>query len=74
MSKFGVGDVICPRSGIVPTQDLKVHFDFLVYPFGFSVQLRVIGSGKDRLYFRSFASSWVKEDVTWGPWSDMILL
>ena len=37
VSKFSMGDVVCPRSGIVPTEDPKVCFDFLVYPFSFSV-------------------------------------
>ena len=37
MSKFGVGDVVSPRSGIVFTEDPKVHFNLLVYSFGFSV-------------------------------------
>ena len=46
MGKFGMGDVICPRSGVVPTEDLEVHFNFLVYLFGFSIQLRVVGGGK----------------------------
>ena len=46
MGKFGMGDVVCPRSGVIPTEDPKVHFDFLVYPIGFSVRLGVVGSGK----------------------------
>ena len=37
MHEFGVGDVFGPRSRVVPTEDLKVRFDFLVYPFGLSV-------------------------------------
>ena len=37
MSEFGVGDVIGPRSRVVSTEDPKVHFDFLVYLFSFSV-------------------------------------
>ena len=46
MSEFGMGDVVCPRSGIVPTEDPKVHFDFLVYPFSFSIQLGMVGGGE----------------------------
>ena len=46
MGKFGMGDVVCPRSGITPTEDPKVHFDFLVYPFGFPIRLGVVGGGK----------------------------
>ena len=49
MSEFGVGDVICPRSGIVSAEDLKVYFYFLVYPFGFSVRLRVVGGGEGQI-------------------------
>ena len=47
VSKFSVGDVISPRSRIVSTEDLEVCFDFLVYSFGFSIRLRVIGSGEE---------------------------
>ena len=46
MGKFSMGDVVSPRSRIVSTEDPKVCFDFLVYPFSFSVQLRVIGGGE----------------------------
>ena len=46
VSEFGVGNVIGPRSGVVPAEDLEVRFDFLVYSFGFSVRLRVIGGGE----------------------------
>ena len=45
VGEFGVGNVIGPRSGVVPTKDPKVRFYFLVYSFGFSVRLRVIGGG-----------------------------
>ena len=37
VSEFGMGDVIGPGSRVVPTEDLKVCFDFLVCPFSFSV-------------------------------------
>ena len=46
MSEFGVGDVISPRSGVVPTEDLEVCFYFLVYSFGFSIRLGMVGSGE----------------------------
>ena len=46
VSKFGMGDVIGPRSGVIPTEDPKVSFDLLVYPFGFSIGLGVVGGGK----------------------------
>ena len=51
MSKFSVGDVVSPRSRIVPTEDPKVSFDFLVYPFGFSIGLGVIGGGEGKVIF-----------------------
>ena len=46
VGEFGVGDVISPRSGVVPTKDPKVHFYFLVYSFGFSVRLGMVGGGE----------------------------
>ena len=46
MSKFGMGDVISPRPGVVSAEDLKACFDFLVYPFSFSIRLGVVGSGE----------------------------
>ena len=46
VSEFGVGDVIGPRSGVVSTEDSKVRFDFLVYSFGFSIRLGVVGGRK----------------------------
>ena len=44
VGEFGVGDVISPRSGVVPTEDPKVCFYFLVYSFGFSIGLGMVGS------------------------------
>ena len=46
VSELSVGDVISPRSRVVPTEDPEVGFDFLVYPFGFSIGLGMIGSGE----------------------------
>ena len=46
MGKFGMGNVVCPRSGVIPAEDPKVCFDFLVYLFGFSIRLGVVGSGE----------------------------
>ena len=37
VSKFCMGDVVSPRSGVIAAEDLEVCFDFLVYPFSFSV-------------------------------------
>ena len=46
VGEFGMGDVISPRSGVVPTKDPKVRFYFLVYSFGFSVRLGMVGGGE----------------------------
>ena len=46
VGEFGMRDVISPRPGVVSAEDLKVCFDFLVYPFSFSVRLGVVGSGE----------------------------
>ena len=46
VSEFSMGDVIGPRYRVIPTEDLKVSFDFLVYPFGFSIRLGVVGGGE----------------------------
>ena len=46
MGELGMGDVISPRSGVVPTEDPKVRFDFLVYSFSFSVRLGMVGGRK----------------------------
>ena len=55
MSEFCMGDVIGPGSGIIPTEDPKVSFDFLVYPFGFSVRLGVVGGGERQVIFQEFS-------------------
>ena len=44
MSELSVGDGVSPRSRIVPTEDLKIHFDFLVYSFGFETTQMVTAS------------------------------
>ena len=46
VSEFGVGDVIGPGSRVISTEDSEVRFDFLVYLFGFSIQLGLIGGGE----------------------------
>ena len=52
VNKFGVGDVIGPRSGVVSTENLEVRFDFLVYLFSFSIGLGVVGCGKGQVVFQ----------------------
>ena len=51
VGKFGVGDVISPRSRVIPTENPKVGFDFLVYPFSFSIGLGVVGGGEGKVIF-----------------------
>ena len=46
VGEFSMRDVIGPGSGVVFTEDPKVRFDFLVYPFSLSVRLGIIGSGE----------------------------
>ena len=46
VGELSVGDVIGPRSGVVSTEDPKVSFDFLVYLFGFSIRLGMVGGRK----------------------------
>ena len=55
MGEFGMGNVICPGSRVIPTEDPKVCFDFLVYPFGFSIRLRVVGSGERKIIFQELS-------------------
>ena len=55
VSKFGMGDVIGPRSGVVPAEDPKVCFNFLVYPFGSSVSLGMVGSGEGEVILQEFS-------------------
>ena len=46
VGKFGMGDAIGPRSRVIPTEDPEVSFNFLVYPFGFTIGLGVVGGGE----------------------------
>ena len=46
VSEFSMGNVIGPRSRVISTENPKVHFNFLIYLFGFSVRLGVVGGGK----------------------------
>ena len=46
VGEFGMGDVIGPRSRVIPTEDPEVSFNFLVYPFGFTIGLGVVGGGE----------------------------
>ena len=46
MSEFCMGDRFGPRCGIIPAEDTKVRFDFLVDSFSFAIRLGVISGGK----------------------------
>ena len=46
VGEFGMMVVISPRSRVIPTEDPEVGFDFLVYPFGFTIGLGVVGGGE----------------------------
>ena len=54
VSELSVGDIIGPRSGVVPTEDPKVCLNFLIYPFSFPVRLGVVGSGEGEVIFQEF--------------------
>ena len=47
--EFSMGDGFRPGCVIIATEDSEVGFDFLVYSFGFTVGLRVVGSGKGKV-------------------------
>ena len=55
VGKFGMGNVVSPRSGLVSTEDPEVHFNFLVYLFSFSIRLRVVGSGERKIIFQELS-------------------
>lgn len=55
VSKFGMGDEICPRGGVISTVDSQICFDFLVYSFHFSIGLWVISGGKGQGIFEEFS-------------------
>ena len=42
VSKFSMEDIIGPRSRVVSTEDSKICFHFLVYPFNLSIRLVVV--------------------------------
>ena len=54
MHKFSMGDIFSPGSRVISTEDSKVHFDFLVYSFGFSIRLWVISGGEGKVVFEEF--------------------
>ena len=45
MCKFGMGNHFRLRCGIVPTEDVGIHFDFLIDVFHFSGDGEVISKG-----------------------------
>ena len=44
--EFCVGDLVGPRTWVRSAEDLKVHFNFLIDTFCFTVGLWVVGGGK----------------------------
>ena len=55
VGEFSKGDVLSPRSRIRATEDPKIGFYFLVHTFGFSISLRVVGSGEGKFITEEFA-------------------
>ena len=50
-----MGDLISPGTRIGPTEDPKIHFNFLVYMFHFAIRLWVVGSGKGEVIVQEFS-------------------
>ena len=46
MREFGMGNRFRPECGVIAAEDPKVSLNFLVYSLGFSIRLRVVGSGE----------------------------
>ena len=55
VGEFSMEDVVGPRSRVLSTEDLKVCFNFLVYPFGFSIQLGMIGCEEGKVVLQEFS-------------------
>ena len=53
--EFSEGNVLSPRCGICSTKDPEIGLDFLVYSFGFSISLRVVGSGESEFVTKEFS-------------------
>ena len=44
LHEFSMGDLVSPGTWVASTEDLKVHFNLLVYMFCFTVRLGMVGS------------------------------
>ena len=55
VGKFSEGDVFSPRSGVRAAEDSKICFNLLIHTFGFSICLRVIGSGEGEFVPEEFS-------------------
>ena len=55
VGKFGVGDLVCPGTGVGSTENPKVSFNLLVDVFCFTVGLRVVCSGEGEVVVKEFA-------------------
>ena len=55
VGKFSKGDVLSPRSGVRAAEDSKICLNLLIYSFGLSIRLRVIGSGEGEFVPEEFS-------------------
>ena len=54
MCELHMGDFVSPRGGARSPEDPQIDFNLLVDSFGFSVRLRVIGSGEGKIIVEEF--------------------
>ena len=54
VSELHMGDLIGPGTGVGPTEDLEVHFNFLIDMFHFSIKLEVIDSREGEVIVHEF--------------------
>ena len=55
VGEFGKGNVLSPGSRVGAAEDPKIGFYFLVYVFGLSISLRVVGSEEGKFITKEFA-------------------
>ena len=55
VGKLCMGDLISLGTQVRSTEDLKVHFDFLVNMFCFTVGLRIVDSGKGEVIVKEYS-------------------
>ena len=54
MNKFSMGNSLGPCNRVIPTEDSKIGFNFLIYLFDFSVELRVTSGGEREVIVKKF--------------------